>query len=45
LKESHIVTLNAKERSFLKINDINDISCFGMPDCHHLLFYSVILIL
>jgi hypothetical protein len=26
----------AKERaSFLKINDINDISFFGTPDCHH----------
>jgi hypothetical protein len=26
----------AKERvSFLKINDINDISFFGMSDCHH----------
>jgi hypothetical protein len=30
------VTLHARERaSFLKINDINDISFIGMPDCHH----------
>jgi hypothetical protein len=29
------VTLLAKNRvSFLKINDINDISFFGTPDCH-----------
>jgi hypothetical protein len=33
LKKSHIVTRIAKERaSFLKINDI---SIFGMPNCHH----------
>jgi hypothetical protein len=36
LKECHEVTRLAKERaSFLKINDINDISFFGTPDCHH----------
>jgi hypothetical protein len=35
LKESHIVTRLAKESSFLKINDINEISFFGTPDCHH----------
>jgi hypothetical protein len=36
LKESHIVTGLLKERgSFLKINDINDISFLGTPDCHH----------
>jgi hypothetical protein len=35
-REPHIVSRNAKERaSFLKINDINDISFFGTPDCHH----------
>jgi hypothetical protein len=27
---------HAKERApFLKANDINDISFFGTPDCHH----------
>jgi hypothetical protein len=36
LKESHVVTRLAKERaSNLKINDINDISVFGTPDCHN----------
>jgi hypothetical protein len=36
LKESHIVTSHAKGRaSFLKINEINDISFFEPPDCHH----------
>jgi hypothetical protein len=36
LKESHIVTCYAIERAtFLKINDINDISLRGTPDCHH----------
>jgi hypothetical protein len=36
LKESHIVTRFAKELvSFLKLNDINDISFFGTSDCHH----------
>jgi hypothetical protein len=35
LKESHEVTSIAKERVLLKINDINDISIFGTPDCHH----------
>jgi hypothetical protein len=33
-KEPH--TRLAKERaSFLNINDINDISFFGTPNCHH----------
>jgi hypothetical protein len=33
LTESHEMTILAKERaSFLKINDITDISCFGTPD-------------
>jgi hypothetical protein len=36
LKESHIVTRLTKERaSFLKINDINNISLSGTHDCHH----------
>jgi hypothetical protein len=36
LKESHIVTRHRKERaSFLKINDIIDISFFETPHCHH----------
>jgi hypothetical protein len=36
LKGSHVVACPAKERaSFLKINDINDISFLGTPDCHH----------
>jgi molybdopterin-guanine dinucleotide biosynthesis protein A len=36
LKESHIVTRLAKEQaSFFNINDINDISFFRTPDCHH----------
>jgi hypothetical protein len=36
LKDSRIVTRLAKERaSFLNINDINDNSFFGTPDCHH----------
>jgi hypothetical protein len=36
LKQSHIETRLAKEQaSFLKINDIDDISLFGTPDCHH----------
>jgi hypothetical protein len=36
LKESYIVTRLANDRVlFLKINDINVISFFGTPDCHH----------
>jgi hypothetical protein len=36
LKESHAVTRLANERaSFLKINDINDISFFGTSYCQH----------
>jgi hypothetical protein len=35
LKKSYIVTRFAKELVlFLKINDINEISFFGMSDCH-----------
>jgi hypothetical protein len=33
LKESHIVTRPAKKRA--SSLNINDISFFGMPDCHH----------
>jgi hypothetical protein len=40
LKESHIVTRLAKERpSFLNINNVNDISFYGLLTV--LLFYSV----
>jgi hypothetical protein len=36
LKESHTVARLDNERaSFLKINDINDYSFFGMSDCYH----------
>jgi hypothetical protein len=36
LTESHKVTHLGNERpSFLDMNDINDISIFGTPDCHH----------
>jgi hypothetical protein len=36
LTESHIVTRLANEQaSYLNINDINDISFFGMSDCYH----------
>jgi hypothetical protein len=39
--KGHIVTRLAKERaSFLKINNINDISFFGTPDCHHCYYRS-----
>jgi hypothetical protein len=45
-KESHIVTRRDKERpSFLKINDINAISFFGTPDCHHCCSIAGMLIL
>jgi hypothetical protein len=41
LKESHTGTRLAKERaSLLKTNDINDISFFGTPDCHHCYAYA-----
>jgi hypothetical protein len=33
-KEPHSDNI-AKERLFLKINDINDISFLETPDCHH----------
>jgi hypothetical protein len=42
LKESHImnrftrtIIRAIKGLSFLKINDINDVSFFGTSDCHH----------
>jgi hypothetical protein len=36
LTESHIVTRLTNERaSSLNMNDINDISFFGMSDCYH----------
>jgi hypothetical protein len=35
-KKCHIVTyLPIEKASFLKINDINEISFFGTPDYHH----------
>jgi hypothetical protein len=34
-KVPHIDTLAKERTAFLKFNDINDISFFGTPDCHH----------
>jgi hypothetical protein len=34
-KVPHSDTLTKERAFFLKVNDINDISFFGTPDCHH----------
>jgi hypothetical protein len=34
-KVPHSVTLANERASFLKVNDINDISFLGTPNCHH----------
>jgi hypothetical protein len=34
-KEPNSDTLAKERASFFKVNDINDISFIGLPDCHH----------
>jgi hypothetical protein len=46
-KVPHSDKLAQARASFLKVNDINDISFFGTPDCHHCcsIAYAAMLIL